>query len=308
MKKNIYIINYPEYEKDLCKMEQRVLFGKDTDEKYLFSNKDINVSRSPFLKEKIEIMYSSNSFQDIIKYVCDKKLSFNSYKVIYVKLSNNDLPYKERINCVKEIGYRIIGTCDMNNPKNIIALLKFKDTWIIGNYIKNDLKWHIHEDKPKNYSNSIGVRLARAIINIAAGNDLDKTLIDPCCGVGTVVLEGLSMNINITGCEINKQIAANARRNLEFFGYDKDNIKCFNMHNIKQKYDTAIIDLPYGLFTPISKEEQVNIIKTARKITNKLVIILFEDMDDILINCGFNIIDKCIVSKGLFKRQVLICN
>lgn len=307
MKKNIYIINYPEYEEDLCKMEQRVLFNEDTDEKYLFSDKDINVSRSPFLKEKIEILHSSNSFSNIVKYVEEEKMSFNSYKVIYVKLCNNDVSYKERINCVREIGCRIKGTCDMHNPKDIIALLRFEDTWIIGKYIRNDLKWHIHENKPKNYSNSIGMRLARAVTNIAVGNDLNKSLIDPCCGVGTVVLEALSMNINIKGCEINKQIAANARRNLEFFGYDKDNIKCFDMHNITDKYDTAIIDLPYGLFTPISREEQVNIIKSARKIADNLVIILFEDMDDILISCGFKIIDRCIVSKGLFKRQVVKC-
>lgn len=80
------------------------------------------------------------------------------------------------------------------------------------------------------------------------------------------------------------------------------------MHDIKETFDVCILDIPYGLFSPITREEQINIIKTARRITTKrLVIITFENMDTIIENVGFKIIDKCSVSKNNFKRYISIC-
>ncbi len=34
------------------------------------------------------------------------------------------------------------------------------------------------------FSNSLDIRLARTLINIAGENDQTKTMIDPCCGMG----------------------------------------------------------------------------------------------------------------------------
>ena len=114
------------------------------------------------------------------------------------------------------------------------------------------------------------------------------------------------MGINVKGYEINKNIAENAQKNLEFFGY-KNVITSGDMHNIEEKYDVAIIDLPYGVFTSTTLEEQTALMKTARRITNKLVIVTFEDMDKYIIEAGFNIINKSYVSKGKFKRYINIC-
>ena len=65
----------------------------------------------------------------------------------------------------------------------------------------------------------------------------EGTLIDPCCGVGTVVIEALDLGIKVKGCEISKQMAYNARENVEFLGYPRDTIVCYDMHKIKDKYD-----------------------------------------------------------------------
>lgn len=48
------------------------------------------------------------------------------------------------------------------------------------------------------------------------------------------------------------------KKNLEFFGY-KNVITSGDMHNIEEKYDVAIIDLPYGVFTSTTLEEQATL-------------------------------------------------
>ena len=51
--KYFYFINCSEMEKELCNMEMRSIFGKEIKEKYLFSEKNFDPSRSPFIKLSI---------------------------------------------------------------------------------------------------------------------------------------------------------------------------------------------------------------------------------------------------------------
>ena len=306
--KYFYCINYPVFEESLCKMEMKCLFNQIPSEKKIFSDHYVNPSRSPFIKDMISITYEENSLKKIVERIKEDNLYYDDFKVCYIKLENEDvdLDYKERLGSIREIGLAIAGESKMHNPKVILGVAKVYGRWIFGKYERNDYEWHIHDKKPYSYSNSLSLRVARALVNIAVKNNLDCKLIDPCCGVGTVIIEALSMGINVKGYEINKKIAENAQKNLEFFGYENV-ITSGDMHNIEEKYDVAIIDMPYGLFTATTIEKQTALIKTARRITKKLVIVTFEDMDKHIIEAGFDIINKSYVSKGKFKRYINIC-
>ena len=93
----------------------------------------------------------------------------------------------------------------MHNPKVMLGVAKVNGRWIVGEYERNDYEWHIHDKKPYSYSNSLSLRVSRALVNIAVKNNLGCKLIDPCCGVGTVIIDALSMGINVKGYEINKK-------------------------------------------------------------------------------------------------------
>ena len=60
------------------------------------------------------------------------------------------------------------------------------------------------------------------------------------------------------------------------------------MHNIRERYDVAIVDIPYGLYSPITSQEQ-------------------KDMDNIITSAGFKVLDKCYMIKGNMKREISIC-
>lgn len=287
-------------------MEMDSFFNMKPFKKQFFANKYINPSRSPFIKEVIKIKYEENSIEEILLNIKSDNLAYENFKVCFMKSEDNTVGYKERINSIKEIGYIIKGEADIHNPEIIFGLCKVGDKWIFGEYYRNDFKWHIHDKKPYSYSNSLSLRVARALVNISVGNNINQKFIDPCCGIGTVIIEALSMGINAHGWEINDNIAENAQKNLEFFGYDNVIING-DMTTIKDKFDVAIIDMPYGLFTPITKEEQVAIINSARRITNRLIIVTFEDMSEVIKKSGFNIIDTGHVAKGKFKRYISVC-
>lgn len=303
----LYFINYQDNERELCKMEMRCLFNREINEKYFFSDIDINASKSPFIKSKIKIIYSDESLDRMVRKIKEDNLSYDDFKVSYVKSEQGDVQYEDRLEATRKIGFVVNGYPDMHKPRNPLAVTKINGLWIFGEYERNDFKWQKHNDKPYSYSNALGLRMARALVNIAMKDNEEGTLIDPCCGVGTVVIEALDLGIKVKGWEISKQIAYNARENVEFLGYLRDTIVCYDMHKIKDKYDSAIIDIPYGLFSPVTLEEQKAIIHTARNICEKMVIVTFEDMEKFIVEAGFSVIDKCVVPKGNFKRHILVC-
>lgn len=305
-KKYFYYIKYPIFEEALCKLEMKCLFGDIIIEKYLFSNFYICPSRSPFIKEMISVIYEEDSLEQIMKNIIEDKLAYDDFKVCYLRTEYGDIDYEERLKSLSQIGFVITGEPEIHNPKIILGITRINGKWIFGKYEKNDYEWHIHDKKPYSYSNSLSVRVARALVNIAVRNNLQCKLIDPCCGVGTVIIEALSMGINVVGCELNTSIAQNAKKNLKFYGYE-DVITNGDMNKIEEKYDVAIIDLPYGLFTPTTIEEQTALIRSARRISDRLVIVTFEDMDNYIIDAGFKIVDKSYVCKGKFKRYINIC-
>ena len=114
------------------------------------------------------------------------------------------------------------------------------------------------------------------------------------------------MNIDIKGSDINWSVIRSAKENLSYFNYpivvEKRDIQA-----IEEVYNVAIVDLPYGLFTPITAEEQYNIIHASRKIADKLVLVTFEDMDNVIENCGFRIVKKAKVTKGSLSRYISLC-
>ena len=306
LKQYFYNINFTVYEENLCKMEMKYLFHKVPKDKYFLSYHYVDPSRSPFIKQCISIIYTGNTLEDIINEIIINNLSYEKFKVRYINVHNESISFEKRRKIEYKIGFNIAGKAEMKYPKVILGVTKVYGKWILGEYSENKSDLEFHNRKPYCYSNALGVRVARALVNIAVSNNLKSMIVDPCCGIGTVVIEALSMGIDIKGYEINPCIAENAKKNLEFFGYDNV-ITHGNMHNLQDTFDAAIVDLPYGLFSPTTLKEQIAIINTTRRIANTAVIVTLENMDQYILSCGFNIVDRCYVSKGKFTRHITIC-
>ncbi|MGE5626456.1 MAG: TRM11 family SAM-dependent methyltransferase, partial [Actinomycetes bacterium] len=127
-----------------------------------------------------------------------------------------------------------------------------------------------------------------------------------CCGIGTVLVEALSMGIQIEGRDINPFVCVGSRKNIAHFGFD-GTVTLGAIAEVTEHYDVVILDMPYNVFTHISEENQQEIIKEARRIADKAVIVTMETMDEMIEQAGFQMVDRCIVKKGSFSRQVLVC-
>lgn len=302
----LYVINYAEGEESLCQLEMKVLFNQPLVDKWLWSDIAVDPSRSVFIKERLTVYYQANSFEDLYESVKNQPLSYETFKILFLKFKNHELSYKERLERLYGVGSLIGGEADMYEPKQLLGLTELNGQWLFGILEQNCNEWVTHENKPHSYSFSLSVRVSRAVANIAVGHDVTKRIIDPCCGAGTVVLEVLTIGGQIVGNELNPKVAWKAEENLKYYGYENI-IQIGDIQDIQEHYDVAILDLPYGHFNPIAPEIQRMIIENARRIADHLVIVTQINMDDILRSVGFEVVDQCKAVKGKFVRYITVC-
>jgi tRNA G10 N-methylase Trm11 len=297
-------------ELSLCQLEMRSLFGADAPELIFKSLIQIDPSRSPFIKERIDVMYDGDTLEEIYEQVEQVEVHDATFRVLFIKI--NDLDQSDKVEYVnrraieREIGLHIEGEADIQSPELLFGIVPLGGRWYFGTYHKNQAVWLHHMKKPRNYSIALTTRIARAAANIAVPDPAGIKAIDPCCGIGTVLVEALSMGIDIVGRDINPFIARGARENIAHFGLQGE-VVLGAIENVTDDYDVALVDMPYNLFSTTTPEEQRSIIQHARRIASKVIIITIETIDDMIIAAGFTITDRCVAKKGQFSRQILVC-
>jgi len=307
--KYIYAFNYENIEKELCKLESRYLFNKEEKNKLLFSDKKVEPSSSAFIKKRLDIISFSKDYSTLINEIKKENIYGVGFKVEYLVFEGDTTEYVDRLEKLRDIGYSIEGTHDYYNPTITYGLCYYEGIWYFGVLIKNNLDWHKHKQKPYSFSNSISVNIAKALVNIAAKGNKEKKLLDACCGVGTILLEACFAGNNIEGCDINSKICIAARENLAYFNY-ATNVYDSDIKDISKRYEAAIIDLPYNLFTSATDFEVLHIIESTAEITDRLVVVSTSDITKLISNTGFSILDYCSVSKRgktNFARKIWIC-
>ncbi|MCA1060584.1 RsmD family RNA methyltransferase [Rossellomorea aquimaris] len=305
-KNYLYTYSWEPNEESLCALEKRMLFGKDSESGILVSSLKVDPSRSPFIRERMEIICEGAEFEELLNKIHQLD-AVDGFKVVFVQNPDADrVGFKKLRRIEKEVGLHLKGEAELVDPSIWYGVIKTDDKWVFGTYAKNEAVWLHHVKKPHSYSTALGTRVARAVVNIAAPKTEGIKMIDPCCGIGTVLVEALSMGIDIVGSDRNPLILDGVRENIAHFGF-KGDVSLRDINDVTGSYDVAVIDLPYNLCSVITDEEQLDMLRSARRFAERVVIVTLEDVDSNVEKAGFNIVDRCEVSKGRFVRQILVC-
>lgn len=303
--KYLYLISSPNGYQQLCSLELKYIFNEKIDTSYYLTDRFIESSRSVFIKGRVDILYMDNNLDNIISNMMKDQLYYNKYKIYFSKFDK--VPYQERLSSMRKLGFAINGDFAISNPEIEFIVTKLNGIWIFGQYHKNPKEYINRMNKPINYSNALEVLVAKTIVNIAIHNDFDLKLIDPCCGIGTVLIEARAMGVDITGYEMNPLVKMNCNMNLKHYGFIPDVVK-IDMLKTNKHFDVAILDLPYGLFSATTNDKQKKLIKKTKELSSKSIIITIEDMSNDIIDAGLTITDTCVIKKSnAFQRYIFVC-
>jgi len=239
----------------------------------------------------------------------EKDLHVEGFKAEYLVLEGDTTGYERRLDKLKDIGYRIAGEPDYINPTITYAICHYKNCWYFGVLVKHQVDWQKHRKKPCSFSNSINMNIAKTLVSIASKGDKTKMLLDACCGVGTIMLEACVSGFRIAGADINWKTCKHARENLAYFSYTAQ-VYCTDVKDLDKKYDAAIIDLPYNLYTYSNDSITAHIIESIAKLTDRIVLVSMSDIESIIHKSGLKVTDFSSVEKrgkSKFTRNIWVC-
>ncbi|MBE9913352.1 methyltransferase domain-containing protein [Paenibacillus donghaensis] len=310
----LYTYSSHETEAELCRMELRALFSGEEmlllqTPSLLISRRQISPDRSPFLSGRMDVQLIGDSVGDIAERARSTRLlpEGSTFKVTYLK-SGDPFSYEEQRALERHVGSRIKGKADMKKPDVTLGLISVQGTWLLGICHDPERAWRLHIHKPQNYSTGLSVATARSLVNIMAPHTEGIRAVDPCCGMGNVLIEALSMGIDIRGRDINPLAVRGARTNLKHYGYSTDLVTLGDMNEMEGRFDAAILDMPYNLCSVISVDEQKRMLTSLRRLAPRSVIVATEEDVRIRVEeAGYRITDECSVWKGNFVRHVWLC-
>ncbi|MCA0756664.1 methyltransferase domain-containing protein [Paenibacillus sp. N4] len=304
----MFIYTYASHEDEagLCSLELCTLLGQPAHGGIVASRLEIPAGRSPFVKRRIAVSNEADSLEELAEQLVSLELSGRSFKVLFTP-GDEPFSFEEQRQCERIAGAAIRGKADMRNAERLFGLTKLGGRWRFGPCEENGAVWLKHQDKPQNYSTALPTRAARAIVNLAAGPVLSgKRLIDPCCGMGTSLIEALSMGISIVGIDINPLAVRGARNNLAHFGYSADTVRLGDLRQAEGHYDAAVVDMPYNLCSVLPEAEQLELLAAVRRLADKAVIVTTERIPGLLERANWRIAEDAKVSKGSFTRYITV--
>ncbi len=305
----LYTFNYDYHLDALCKLESRQIFDTEEKDKLLFSPIKVDPSISAFIKTRLEIISSSENYSELLEKIKKENIHIEGFTAEYLILNGDSIDRTERRKKLKDVGFCMEGIPNFTTPSITYSIGHYEDIWHFGILTKHNNDWYKHKKKPHSFSNSISMDIAKTLVGVASQGNKTKTILDACCGVGTVVLEGCCSGFDIAGCDINLKAILHTRQNLAYYNYTA-NLYCLDIKDHNTQYAAAIIDLPYNLYSHSDDEVTSNIIGSTAKLTNRVVIVSISDIEAVIQKSGLTVTDYCsIVKKGksTFTRKIWIC-
>lgn len=303
----LYTYRCHENESGLCSLELDVLLqGNVLSPGLVIAQEKIDPGRSPFITGRIDLLCSSESLEEVTGFAAGLRLPEDeTFKLLCPREGGGT--YEERRELESRAGRRMAGKADMRSPDRIYGIVRCGDMFFFGEYHESDRSWQSRKSKPHNYSTGLGVALSRSALNIAAPRLEGLRILDPCCGMGSVLIEGLSMGMDMTGRDLNPLAVRGARGNLRHYGYPDGIVTLGDMRDLTERYDAAVLDMPYNLCSVLPPEETAEMLAALRRLAGRAVIISIEPLEEAIRAAGFQIKGGCTVSKGSFRRTLWLC-
>lgn len=303
----LYTFACHETEQELCSMELTELFGHEPEgENWLESECWIDPDRSPFLTACLDVRLTAESIERLAEKAGFIQLKDRTFKVVCLKAGDR-FSYEELRGYERTVGRAITGQAQMKAPDVTLGMVSKDGIWRFGILHEPERAWLDHKQKPQNYSTGLSSRVARALVNLAVPRLDEVRLLDPCCGMGNVLIEALSMGITAEGRDINPLAIRGARVNLRHYGYNDNLVAIQDMNSLQGHYDAAILDLPYNLCSVFPEEEKLQMLHSLRRLSDRAVIVSTEPLKEQLVSTGWKLLRHGTTRKGSFVREIWLC-
>jgi len=295
------VVSTTEHEEDLARAELWALSGADAAGRVVTVPGPVEVQRAAYVTVCAEELASGPTPAALSRALEGHRPRFERFRITLLTL-----PPRPRIGsreAVVAAARHIDGSVDVRAPLTELLLVGTEGQWRLGRVLSRASKTYLaHEGKPWGFSSALPARVARAMVNLAAAPG--DTVIDPCCGVGTILLEAWAAGMRALGGDANRKLVGMTRANLVHFG--RPPWACVaDAEAPWARADAVVTDFPYGRQCGRDPQLYERLLAALPAFAPRLAVVTAEDIGALLTRAGYEILRTADVRKSHgFRRRV----
>lgn len=238
----LYVLAYADHEAEIAALELAAMTGAGAEGRLATHLLACDVAAASYTRLVLRVLVEAEEFAGLLDGIAALGLATEGFAVDVLRVTPK--PDLDSMQAAKAVADLIAGWPNLTTPRQRYAVVATRGRCWFGPVVsarRGD--WHEAAGQPAQFSNSLPPRLARALVNMVAVPG--DTLVDPCCGVGTVLVEAALLGVRSEGYDLSWPHVAQARANLEYHGVAVQ-VRHADAAALDGRWDAAVIDLPYG--------------------------------------------------------------
>jgi tRNA G10 N-methylase Trm11 len=264
-----------------------------------------DISNAAFINYGAEMIFRGESLHELERYLLSNEISADGFAIKVEKLGVQTCLSSSEI--ASTIGRVIEGRPNLSAPK-VRFLLTLQEKRVLFGMVFSEASraWVKLSHKPHTTSSSIPHRLARAMINLS-GVRPPARLVDPCCGAGTILLEGAEMGYDVMGYDLNYKMVQASRKNLAHFGLSGTVIQA-DAREIAGEFDLLVTDLPYGMNLVATDDLYRELLGNFVVLAPVAVVVVAKEISDMFRDAGYRSVKSLQAPKHSIIRYVHVAH
>ncbi len=252
------------------------------------------IPRSAYVSLGLHCFAKADTLEELVRQIGRRRLEADRFRIDLLRLPPC-VAVTER-EAVIQAANALEGAPDLDYPAHRYLIVAQEECLWFGEVLAAaQHSYQQHDAKPFRTTSSLPSRLARALVNLVAPPA--KTILDPFCGTGSILLEANAIGLRAYGVDLNKKMTGMSRMNLAHFGYPVE-VEWGDALDCQQKAEAIMTDLPYGRVLKIDPKRLMTILKHAVHLAPLAIYLAEEDISSFLAEAGYQKIEVFRVRKS----------
>ena len=248
---------------------------------------------SAYIARGLHLIAQEPTLAELIESIQKLDLYADKFKIEVSRLRNSPPVSSRQI--IVQIADSLRGFPNLDQPQHSFEVVVRQDGFYFGEVITRcKHTYRLHEHKPYHMSSSLPAQIARALVNLVPTPS--GSILDPCCGTGSILLEAQALGRLAYGCDINPRMVGMSRKNLAHYGYTAD-IQLMDACECQQQADAVVTDLPYGHFQIMEESNIRSILGQCARLAPRGIFVAGKDVSDWLAEAGYTQVEVYQVRK-----------
>ncbi len=294
-----YLLSGPEETRELAALELWALSGVEADSVCSVGPVAADVTGAAYVRFCAETVAEGTDLESLAAATEAAAPSWEGFNLHVWRPAPR--PSDRPMAIIVRLANAIAGRPNLDHPQVRLAVVAQAGRWRLGRVVSAANGDWRQWKPPVDFSAALPPQLARALVNLVAAPG--DTLLDPCCGVGTVVAQAAQRGVRTVGVEISKKLAGRAAECV-YQAHEGALIVAGDGRQIGGHFDAAVVDLPYGRSSLVAPDLYRDLLGNLSGLVHRAAIVAAGPLDDQLPAAGFRLLRKARAQSGGLVRHV----